>query len=263
MKKILCLSLILLLLAGCAKESSTKNNYNFETEYSEQEKSMENLNSRQIEICEQMNLPTSIDELTDTQKKSLIRIEELLQYLDQKYSTTFHYVGYHEKSTLENEKLEAYSDGLNEYYYTTLTVEKDGSYNDNYKDILGECILEIEAADYLNSNTDSEFKLFALECRYDGENIPETIDDFSNHTTLTINIIVKGKDKENKLYGYAEKIIDWYKKTNIYGYVNFIMVSDDYFDSVTNFNVSSVKVDDNTDIALSCDIHSDGQTKIY
>lgn len=263
MKKCICLFLILLLLPGCAKNTSTHNNYNFETEYSAQENYIESLNSRQIEICEQMDLPTNIDELTSTQKKSLIRIEELLQYLDQKYNTTFHYVGYYEKSTLECEKLEAYSDELNEYHYTTMTVEKDGSYNDNYKDVFGGCILEIEAADFLNSNTDSEFKVFALECRYDGETIPETINDFSNVTSLTINIIVKGKDKENKLHSYAEKIIEWYKRNNIYGYVNFIMVSDDYFDSVTDFNISSVKIDDNTDIALSCDIYSNGQTKIY
>ena len=264
MKKIICVSLILLFfLAGCVKEQSTQNNYNFETKYSEQENYMESLNNRQIEICEQMNLPTNIDELTNTQKKSLIRIEELLQYLDQKYNTTFHYVGYYEMSVLECEKLEAYSEGLNEYYYTTLTVEKDGSYNDDYKDVLGGCILEIEAADFLNSSIDCEFKVFALECRYNGEIIPETIGDFSNNTSLTINIIVKGKDKENELHGYAEKIIEWYKKTNIYGYVNFIMVSDDYFDNVTNFNVSSVKIDDNTDISLSCDINIDGQTRIY
>lgn len=185
------------------------------------------------------------------------------KYLDKKYNTTFHYVGYYEKSVLDEERLEAYSDGLNEYYYTTLTVEEDGSYNDDYKDVLGRCLLEIEVADFLNSNLDSQFKVFALECKYGGEKVPEAIDDFSNNTSLTIEIIVKGKDKVDKLQGYAEEVIEWYQQNNIYGYVNFIMVSDDYFGSVNNYNVSSVKIDDDTDIALSCDIYSNGQTRIY
>lgn len=264
MKKTICLFLLLLLiLTGCAKQQSTPTYYDFESQNTEQEESMDSLNSRQIEICEQMNLPINIEELTDSQKKSLMRIEELLQHLDKKYDTTFHYVGYYEKSVLEEEKIEAYSDGLNEYYYTTLTVQEDGSYNDDYKDVLGRCLLEIEAADFLNSNLDGQFKVFALECKYNGEKVPKTINDFSNNTSLTIEIIVKGKDKADKLQKYAEEVIKWYQKNNIYGYVNFIMVSDDYFDSVNNYNVSSVKVDDDTDIALSCDIYSDGQTKIY
>lgn len=264
MKKTICLFLLLLLiLTGCAKHQSTPTYYDFESQNTEQEESMDSLNSRQIEICEQMNLPINIEELTDSQKKSLMRIEELLQHLDKKYDTTFHYVGYYEKSVLEEEKIEAYSDGLNEYYYTTLTVQEDGSYNDDYKDVLGRCLLEIEAADFLNSNLDSQFKVFALECKYSGEKVPEIINDFSNNTSLTIEIIVKGKDKADKLQEYAEEIIKWYQENNIYGYVNFIMVSDEHFDSVNNYNVSSIKIDDNTDIALSCDIYSDGQTKIY
>lgn len=264
MKKTICLFLLLLLiLTGCAKQQSTLTYYDFESQNTEQEESMDSLNSRQIEICEQMNLPINIEELTDSQKKSLMRIEELLQHLDKKYDTTFHYVGYYEKSVLEEEKIEAYSDGLNEYYYTTLTVQEDGSYNDDYKDVLGRCLLEIEAADFLNSNLDSQFKVFALECKYSGEKVPKTINDFSNNTSLTIEIIVKGKDKVDKLQEYAKKVIEWYQKNNIYGYVNFIMVSDEHFDSVNNYNVSSIKIDDNTDIALSCDIYSNGKTKIY
>ena len=260
----MCLSLLLLLiLTGCVKHQSTPTYYDFESQNTEQEKSMDNLNSRQIEICKQMNLPINIEELTDSQKKSLMRIEELLQHLDKKYDTTFHYVGYYEKSVLEEEKIEAYSDGLNECYYTTLTVQKDGSCNDDYKDVLGKYLLEIEAADFLNSNLDSQFKVFALECKYNGEKVPKTINDFSNNTSLTIEIIVKGKDKADKLQEYAEEIIKWYQENNIYGYVNFIMVSDDYFDSVNNYNVSRIKIDNDTDIVLNCDIYSNGQIKIH
>lgn len=79
MKKTICLFLLLLLiLTGCAKQQSTLTYYDFESQNTEQEESMDSLNSRQIEICEQMNLPINIEELTDSQKKSLMRIEELL-----------------------------------------------------------------------------------------------------------------------------------------------------------------------------------------
>lgn len=80
MKKMICLSLLLLLiLTGCVKQQSTPTYYDFESQNSEQEETMDGLNSRQIEVCEQLNLSTNIEELTDSQKKSLARVEELLQ----------------------------------------------------------------------------------------------------------------------------------------------------------------------------------------
>lgn len=267
MKKINCFILMLLLafITGCVNTSSNSNaNSSYDGENIIQENSeMTALNSRQIEICENLELPTEFNELTITQQECIVRIDELLTYLDNKYNTTFHYVGYSQAGVLENEWLKAYSDELNEYYYTTLVVEEDGSNSDDYLEIISKCLLEVYATEYLNESFNNRFKVYSLECRYGGDSIPDELSDFEGKTSLTIEIVVEGKNNYNHLNDYAKKIVDWYKENKIIGYVNFVMVSDNYFDSITNYNLSSLLIDDDTEISLSCDIYEDGDSKIY
>lgn len=132
MKQIRRMSLVLVcvliliqvfVLTSCTPNSNNNNN--------EGETTVKELNSRQVSICEDLGLPTSYDELSTEQKKKITRIEELLSYLDKKYTDVFSYVAYYE-GFLEKERIEAYSSQFNEYEYVTLTVQKDGSFVDDY-----------------------------------------------------------------------------------------------------------------------------------
>lgn len=266
MKRINCLILVCLfvLLTGCASTSSNVGvGENYEKNTTWENNEMTTLNSRQIEICKELGLPTEYKDLTALQQKCIVRIEELLSYLDDKYDTKFHYLGYSQSSTLENEWLHAYSDELNEYYYTTLVVAEDGSYSDDYLDVVSKSVLEIYVSNYLNELFPNEFKVFALECRYNGATVPSEMSDFKDNTSLTVDVFVKGKNNANNLTKYADKLVAWYSEYKIIGYVNFIMVSDEYFNNVTVNNFSSALINDETEISLNCDIYENGEYKIY
>ena len=236
----------------------------FEKSYTTQEnEDMGILNDRQKLILEQEGLPTDFNSLTESQQYAIKRIDELLTYLENKYNETFHYVGYASKSALEDEWLKAYPDELNEYYYVTLYVTEEGSISDNYLDMVSKCLLEMYVSDYLNETFMTSFKVYSLECKYNGINAPNDITDFENKTSLTVNVFVKGKNKSEDLYTYAKKIAEWYGNHKISGYVNLIMVSEDYFDNITVNNFKETLIKDNTEISLSCDIYESGNYKIY
>ena len=55
------------------------------------------LNEWQKNFLEAEGLPTEYDELTDSQKYSVQRIYEMIDYLNKKYNEEFVYAGYIEK----------------------------------------------------------------------------------------------------------------------------------------------------------------------
>ena len=262
---ILCVLLLVSILAGCF--NNTHNYLNNDSSYYynnyEGNDKMYQLNERQIKICEQLELPTNYEELNEEQQISIERIEELLQYLDNKYGVIFVYKGYSDGGLLENEWLEAYSENLNEYYSTKLFVDENGNYSDDYAEIIASIILSDDLEEYLNVNLDNKFKVFASDCRAINEIIAKDVSDLKNVCSGTFSVIVKGKNNANLVREYADELVEWYKDRGIYGYTNFILVSDEYFEEVNISNYSHVKIDDDTEISLSCDISSDGEVRIY
>lgn len=122
------------------------------------------LNERQISICEDLGLATNYDELSLQQQKCISRIEELLQYLDNKYNTTFNYRGYYEAfaPVYQKEKLEAYTDDTGEFEYTTLTVDDDGSFVDDYPFQLVKPIVRYDFINYMQNKFGKEFKIYVI-----------------------------------------------------------------------------------------------------
>ena len=86
------------LLSGCAlfhnkgDDSETKFEYQMVKEMISQPVE---LNDRQKEILESEGLSTNYNSLNDEQKESIIKIEMLLTYLEDKYGEEFKYVKYY------------------------------------------------------------------------------------------------------------------------------------------------------------------------
>ena len=90
------------------------------------------LNKRQKSILEAEGLPTDYEKLTWTQKRAIVSIEEMLQYVDEKYNKTFLYAGYVPAGPMETEHLIAYpSDGDKQDESFTITRTENG-YEDDY-----------------------------------------------------------------------------------------------------------------------------------
>jgi len=265
MKKILIIFIIMIgltcVMVGCANHSDIKNST--EKSYNNEETSMYQLNERQIKICEEAGLPTNYDELTPSQQSSIERIEELLQYLDKTYNTTFFYKGYSNGGVLEGEWLEAYSAITSELYPMRLEVDKNGNMSDNYYEVLAEILLGDDSQTYLNQHLDNQFKVFVSDCRMKNRKESGNMDDLNANVSAEFTVFVKGKSHKNDLEQYAQELVKWFKLHDIYGRSNFIMVSDEYFKTLNVGNYGHAKLEDNTEISLSCDMSEDGIINIY
>ena len=88
--KLLCLMILIVVVgaSGCGMEQN-KMELEKRNLYADME-----LTQRQKNILEEQGLSTEVDDLTVIQIKSIIAIEEMLSYLENKYDKSFVYVGY-------------------------------------------------------------------------------------------------------------------------------------------------------------------------
>ncbi|MDE5569315.1 MAG: hypothetical protein K2I82_01505 [Ruminococcus sp.] len=92
------------------------------------------LNDRQKDILNTMNLSEKFSELSDSQKRSIQRIEQMLCYLENKYETEFVYSGYIQKGINESEKLYAYPKNIGARQTVTVKAISDDKFTDDYYD---------------------------------------------------------------------------------------------------------------------------------
>ncbi len=108
MKKKIVISLCIcmtLSLSGCIGMVDIQDVKNQQGNEREKEKERIQLTERQISILEEVELPTKVEELTETQLAAIINMEELFQHLDKKYDEEFVYAGYIFESYLDTEEL--------------------------------------------------------------------------------------------------------------------------------------------------------------
>ena len=234
----------------------------YHSNYNEGDNAVSELNERQISICEDLGLPTSYDKLSENQKRTIMRIEELLSYLNLKYGDTFYYAGYYE-GHLEKEKLEAYSSSFNQYEYVTLTVQEDGTFVDDYPFQFVKRIVRQDIVTYLSVETGYEYKAYIIngntsltEC----SDIELSV--LSGSTWVSFTIFVSGNKSEQEGQTIGNTISKWYQKTGIYGSTNVIAVSADVFNSINYENYQSVKREQGVSNLVTCDVGAAGDVII-
>ena len=96
----------------------------------------ETLNEWQIDLLESQGLPTDIEQLSPTQKRSIQHIYEMITYLNEKYDEEFVYAGYVEPGLMDEETLYAYpkqygaEGGKNT---VEVTLDENGDFTDDYQ----------------------------------------------------------------------------------------------------------------------------------
>ena len=100
-KVIAGLSLITMIaVCGCGMGKETTN-----------KKTLTELTEQQKESLEQEGLPTDIEELSTSQKRDIMRIDEMMTYMEDTYGEEFVFAGYIEPGVLEKEELDVYRAG--------------------------------------------------------------------------------------------------------------------------------------------------------
>lgn len=194
------------------------------------------LNSRQIEILEEMGLPIEYDSLNLLQQRSIDSIEEMLTVLEDKYpNEQFSYIGYVPNYGGEREKLIAECKHGDVVEYR----DYDGSksiFTDNYLEVS----LSPEYEEIIRKNIQTQCK--EDDCKvfskidefvdyYDGNNLLSVCSS-SSYIYFSENI---GTDKFNDI---ISNFSDWISKetSNVDVFVKFFLVKGNNINRINKYN---------------------------
>ena len=191
------------------------------------------LSDRQIEILKEKELPTSYDELNELQKDSIMSIEEMFVYLENKYNETFEFVEY-----VYDEIAEAKIMTVKVKSGTSLDLVKvekrEGILRDNYSNVLVKERYENQLAEFFSTYF-AEFKIYS-----EVNNVSGDVDE--NNLLRIVNssncVFIKSSITKSKLAEIVEKYSNWYAK-NILKEPNCttIYLTDElYYNDLTRFN---------------------------
>ena len=245
MKKLILMMVMILGCSLCSCEKVEKGN-RIDEEVANgaenKENSMRELSERQKEILRSMDLPDNYNSLTNRQKTSIIAIEDMMVYLENKYEKKFIYDGY-VADGVDGEYLTAICE--DDPYGRIITVNRlvdknDFKYEDDFQNILihdeyvGEivkhidetstvdrCFVEIDifSTDYdqdvVFKKADADSLIFIENVLGGKEETEKYIEDFVNwmcnsgaHFPFNVNFYLQSKEdlKDTSLYTYKEKI---------------------------------------------------------
>ena len=93
-------------LSGCLGRSAMQDTRENQDERAgEEEEQMIQLTERQISILQASGMSTEVEELGSEQLSAIIAMEELFEYLEERYEEKFEYVGYIAETPLDKEEL--------------------------------------------------------------------------------------------------------------------------------------------------------------
>ena len=116
----------------------------------------ETLNEWQKSLLESQGLPTDIEQLSPTQKRSIQHIYEMITYLNEKYGEEFVYAGYVEPGVMDEETLYARSLSDKKQRAVTVKIDSDGDFTDDYMGSSVADYCENLIGDYVRSYFDSK-----------------------------------------------------------------------------------------------------------
>ena len=115
------------MVTSCGKSTNSSSQAGHKWENSE------TLNEWQIDLLESQGLPTDIEQLSPTQKRSIQHIYEMITYLNEKYGEEFVYAGYVEPGLMDEETLYARSLSDKKQRAVTVIVDDNGDFTDDYQ----------------------------------------------------------------------------------------------------------------------------------
>lgn len=169
------------------------------------------LTKRQKEILKEENLPEDYNKLSLSQKNAITSIEEMLVYLENKYNTTFVYLGYVSAKGMDQEHLLACREDMSSEDVVTVyknIKDEKVSFTDDYPNILAEPLYEARLNEYIQQYfKPDDFKIF-LEINNSTGNIEkETI---LENASATVCIMFNETDCDaNQLKKFAEDYGVW------------------------------------------------------
>lgn len=214
--KIVSLIILMMGVCGCTKNNSDLPS-NTESEVS--------LTQRQTDILTEQGLSTEYTELSASQQKAIVAIEEMLSYAEKKYNTSFSYAGYIAQSSLEKEHMRAFTTSGDKETDSFTITKTDAGYEDDYVNVAANAIYVAYVCDGIKAILpNTEIKVFAEITKTSLVEVPTVDTDlqgkvesslgvFIDSTTFGVQDLSKFKTDfneyliEHQLYGIAQLIL--------------------------------------------------------
>lgn len=224
-------SLLILMtgVCGCTMNNSDLQS-NTESEVS--------LNQRQKEILTEQGLSTEYTELSVSQQKAIVAIEEMLIYAETKYNTSFSYAGYSAQSSLEKEHMRAFpTSGDKETDSFTIT-KTDIGYEDDYINVAANAIYVAYVYDGIKTILpDTEIKVFAEITKTTLDEVPTVGTALQGKVESSLWIFIDGATFSGQdLTEFKAKFNDYLTENQLYGMAQIILLKDGEIVYPTKYN---------------------------
>lgn len=236
-KALIFIIFLMIGVSGCRMENTESKNVN-------KSQSEVILNKRQKEILEAEGLPTDYSKLNYNQKNAIVAIEEMLQYLENKYGESFNYHGYVEKGVLEKEQLYAYPSSST-YIKDGCSVTKeeiDGkvTYTDDYINVLLREPYNKYISDYVKSYfEDKSVRVYTEVTETSLTKIPNDLSEFDNNTVSDNMIFIDaGTVSEEKYKKFLSDYKAWITEHKLYSNNQIILFKEGYINKLTRYQYS-------------------------
>ena len=229
---------LVLILTGCKSVDLGKKKTEDRVELSE----------RQISILKQENLPVDYEKLGGPQKKSIMEIEELLLYLEDKYDVSFSYVAYYNATVLEPEHLSARAENGDKGDIVTVTRkysdEGDVSISDNYPSIAAKVIYRPFINEKMDEMIGSKNHFIILGSGYNpsGE-VAKSVEDLRKMDfSIGQNIFIKESSLDTTLQEFSMIFKNWLESEGIGGESRLFLLKEEDFVQLNEENFSKFQL---------------------
>ena len=196
------------------------------------------LNERQKEILMEEGLTTVFEDLTYTQKKAIVAIEDMLTYLDEKYNDEFSYAGYIAKNVLEPEQLIAFKTGTDRDFDCFTVTTTENGYEDNYIEFVSSDLFSEYIEDLVREICpDAKMKVYATVTDTTLTEIPTDKTHFDGTTAGSIMVYLDGQTcDDNEYRNVTANFESLMKEHEIYCSAQVLRTKDDAIIYLTKYN---------------------------
>lgn len=254
MNKYIGLLVIFVLLTGMCSCSLTNGTANTETRTLPAESVI--LNERQKRILKENGLSDNYNDLSDAQRKSIVAIEEMLQYAEKKYAAEFAYAGYIPAGPLEKQQLRAYP--VSGYMATdtfTITKTPDG-YKDDYIAVASRTLLAEYIADSISELCPQiTVKVIAEITDISLETIPKEYAEFDGNAAAIVKVFVDGGSCTDQDFAMLQSKLESYMTAHqLTGLVQLLRLKEGTLPYLHEFNYTQYLSDSYCDLRVNIPI---------
>ena len=222
-------------LSGCLAGNIEQETKKSQDESKEVAGEMIQLTERQKDILQENGLPTNPEELDWVQLSAIVAMEELFEYLDQKYEEEFEYAGYIAESPLDREQLMVQVVGGTSLDIVSVYRE-NGVITDDYANLLVKEPYEAAINEFFEQYEGGiESKTFSKIYGVEGDINIQNIFNITNASSTTfISESVMQVEELNKI---SKQFSEWYtSQVDGRGIINTIIILENHdYEEINQF----------------------------